>query len=369
VTFRYVFLGLSITSSWGNGHATTYRALLRALAERGHDVTFLERDREWYAHNRDLPEPPYAHTLLYGSLEELFDKHAPMIRSADVVVVGSFVPEGARVGAWVQELARMRTAFYDIDTPVTLDALARGACEYLTPAQVARYGLYLSFTGGPTLARIERDFGAPCARALYCSVDPRDYFPEDLAPRWDMGYLGTYSADRQAAVERLLLVPARRWRRGRFVVAGAQYPKDHPWPPNVAHKVHLPPPVHRRFYNQQRCTLNVTRKAMARAGWSPSVRLFEAGACGTPIVTDRWPGLEEILEPGREILVCDTSDEALAIVRDLPDAEFRRIAAAARARILAEHTALDRAERLERYTAELLDRASKRSRTVLEVAP
>jgi spore maturation protein CgeB len=369
VTFRYVFFGLSITSSWGNGHATTYRALLRALAERGHDITFLERDREWYANNRDLPEPPYARTVLYGSLDELFDVHAPLVRAADVVVVGSFVPEGARVGAWVQELARARTAFYDIDTPVTLEALAREQCEYLTPAQVPRYGLYLSFTGGPTLGYIEREYGAPCARALYCSVDPNEYFPEDLEPRWDLGYLGTYSADRQPALERLLIVPAQRWRRGRFIVAGPQYPKDFPWPQNVAQKVHLAPPVHRRFYNEQRCTLNVTRKAMARAGWSPSVRLFEAGACGTPIVTDPWPGLEEILEPGREVLVCDTAEQVLAIVRDLPEVELRRVATAARKRILAEHAAMDRAEALERYTCELLERASKRSRVVLEVTP
>jgi spore maturation protein CgeB len=369
MTLRYAFFGLSITSSWGNGHATTYRALLRALAERGHDVTFLERDRDWYAKNRDLPKPPYARTLLYGSVEELFDTHAATVRAADVVVVGSFVPEGARVAAWVQELARGRTAFYDIDTPVTLEALARGACDYLTAAQVARYGLYLSFTGGPTLARIEKEWGAPCAHALYCSVDPDDYHPEDVERRWDMGYLGTYSADRQTAVERLLVEPARRWRRGRFVVAGPQYPETLSWPPNVAREVHLSPPVHRRFYNEQRCTLNVTRGAMARAGWSPSVRLFEAGACGTPIVSDRWPGLEEILEPGREVFVCETPDEALAVVRDLPDTELRRVGAAARRRILAEHTAMHRAALLERYTFELLERASRRPRAALEVNP
>jgi spore maturation protein CgeB len=369
VSFRYVFLGLSITSSWGNGHATTYRGLTKSLSERGHEVVFLERDVPWYAQNRDLASPPFARTCLYRSLEELFDGYAAVVRDADLVIVGSYVPDGVAVGHWVQEVARGRAAFYDIDTPVTLAKLASGDCEYLAPEQIARYALYLSFTGGPTLERLEKELGSPCARALYCSVDADAYRPMAVEPKWDLGYLGTYSADRQAALQRLLVEPAKASREARFVVAGPQYPSDLAWPINVERVVHLAPAAHRRFYAEQRFTLNVTRGAMARAGWSPSVRLFEAGACGTPIITDRWSGLEEVLVPGKEIIVCDETSDVLRILGKVDESARRRIGDAARKRILAEHTSMHRAEALERYTRELFGRTSKTSRSVLQVNP
>ena len=352
-----VFLGLSITSSWGNGHATTYRGLVRELARRGHRVTFLERDVEWYRDNRDMPAPEGCETLLYASFDELRAEHAARVRDADVVVVGSYVPEGVRVGEWACATARGLCAFYDIDTPVTLAKLARGDHEYLTPALVARYGLYLSFTGGPTLRRLERELGSPMARALYCSVDPALYYPEAAELRWDLGYMGTYSDDRQPTLDRLLLEPARRWPGGRFVVAGPQYPDAIAWPPNVERVTHLAPREHRAFYRAQRFTLNVTRADMVAAGWSPSVRLFEAAACATPIVSDEWPGLDEVLAPGREILVARTADDALRAARDLPDADRRALGEAARARVLAAHPAAHRAAEFEAYAAEALHAA------------
>ncbi|CAA9353839.1 MAG: Spore_germination_protein_CgeB, partial [uncultured Gemmatimonadaceae bacterium] len=157
---RIVLLGLSVTSAWGNGHATNYRGLMRALAGRGHDVLFLERDVPWYASQRDLPDPPWGRTVLYGSLEELRETQAEAVSAADLVVVGSYVPDGVAVGDWVQATAAGVTAFYDIDTPVTLGKLARGDFEYLEPRQVAGYDVYLSFTGGPTLRRIESELGS-----------------------------------------------------------------------------------------------------------------------------------------------------------------------------------------------------------------
>ncbi len=347
-------LGLSITSSWGNGHATTFRGLVRELAQRGHRVTFLERDVEWYAQNRDMPHPPGCRTLLYQSLEELTREHAAVVRDADVVVVGSYVPEGVAVGEWAAATARGAVAFYDIDTPVTLAKLARGDHEYLTPALVARYDLYLSFTGGPTLDRLERELGSPMARALYCSVDPALYYPEPAEMRWDLGYMGTYSDDRQPTLDRLLVEPARRWSAGRFVVAGPQYPADIDWPTNVERVTHLPPREHRVFYNAQRFALNVTRADMIAAGWSPSVRLFEAAACGTPIVSDWWEGLDEVLRVGEEILVAHDGDDAQRIVQGMPEDERRAIGAAARARVLAAHTAAHRAAELEGYVTEVL---------------
>src|SRR5215203_1359041 len=242
---RIVILGLSITSSWGNGHATTYRGLVRELAARGHDVLFLERDVEWYASNRDLPHPPHGRTELYESVSELRQRFSTEVADADLVIVGSYVPEGTDVGEWVVHHAGGVTAFYDIDTPVTLAKLARGEEEYLSRRLIPHYQLYLSFTGGPTLRRLEEEYGAPVARPLYCSVDPALYYPEAAAAQWDLGYMGTYSDDRQPGLSRLLLEPARRWRSGRFAVAGPQYPRTIDWPTNVQRIEHLPPARHR----------------------------------------------------------------------------------------------------------------------------
>jgi spore maturation protein CgeB len=255
----------------------------------------------------------------------------------------------------VQRTARGVTAFYDIDTPVTLARLARGEHDYLAARQIPGYALYLSFTGGPTLQRLEREYGSPRARVFYCSVDTTLYYPEPQPVRWDMGYMGTYSDDRQPGVERLLLEPARRWPQGRFIVAGAQYPQEMAWPANVTHLAHLPPAAHRTFYNEQRWTLNITRADMVQAGWSPSVRLFEAAACATPIVSDRWGGIEDLLTPGREIVLADSTEQALSVLRDLGEDERLRLGERARARILDGHTAAHRAAELEAHARELLD--------------
>ena len=356
---RIVVLGLSITSSWGNGHATTYRSLLRETVARGHHVHFLERDVPWYASSRDGPGDSPVEVSLYGSLEELRDRFAETIRQADAVIVGSYVPDGVEVGAWVQAQAGGLTAVYDIDTPVTLAKLARGECEYLSPEQIAGFDLYLSFTGGPTLQLLERKFASPMARVLYCSVDPKQYFPEPQPQAWDLGYMGTYSDDRQPPLDRLLVETSKQWQDGRFVVAGPQYPKHIEWPSNVERIEHLPPQRHRTFYNSQRFTLNITRADMIAAGWSPSVRLFEAAACATPIVSDRWDGLEALFQPGHEIVLADSAADVLSALRQLPEDNRRAMGERAYRRVLAEHTSAHRAEQLESHLHEALSRPGR----------
>lgn len=346
-------IGLSITSSWGNGHATTYRALVRELTRRGHEVVFFERDVDWYSGNRDLnPESSIAQIILYQSLEEL-RSYLSVIESADAVIVGSYVPEGIDVSEWVIKVARGAVAFYDIDTPVTLAKMRAWDCDYLVPSLIPKFDMYLSFTGGKTLKLLESKYGSPCARPLYCSVDPGHYFPEMQQSRWDLGYLGTYSEDRQSGLWRLLVEPAREWDGGNFVVAGPQYPSDIAWPENVERIEHLPPDQHRRFYNSQRFTLNITRADMVAAGYSPSVRLFEAAACGVPIISDWWEGLDEIFSVGNEILIAHSTDEVLRILRNIPPEEAAMIGEAGRQRVLTEHTAAHRALELEGYLTEI----------------
>lgn len=349
---RIVILGLSITSSWGNGHATTYRALMRALCRRGHDVLFLERDTPWYREHRDLAQPPFGTTRLYQSVADLRARWRGALRDADLAIVGSYVPDGIEVVDWAQRTAGGLVAFYDIDTPVTLAALAAETCPYLTAAQIPDFDLYLSFTGGPVLRHIERRYGARAARALYCSADPDSHRPQSGAAEWDLGYLGTYSPDRQPALEQLICAPAHAWPAGRFAVAGPLYPADLAWPRNLDRIEHVEPGRHATFFARQRFTLNVTRTDMIRCGYSPSVRLFEAAACGVPIISDDWPGLGEFLRPGREILVAHTSGDVLRYLRDLPETERQHLAAAARKRVLGAHTAEHRAQALETYVEE-----------------
>ncbi|HJV64405.1 MAG TPA: glycosyltransferase [Geomonas sp.] len=348
-----VVFGLSITSSWGNGHATTYRGLLREMARRGHSVLFLEREAAWYAANRDLPHPSYCRTAIYSSFPALLAEFAEEICAADCVIVGSYVEQGIEVGRWVTENAKGITAFYDIDTPVTMAGLESGKCRYLSPDLIPRYQLYLSFTGGPTLQDIEKRYGSPSAQPLYCSVDPDLHFPLPQPASWDLGYLGTYSTDRQPGLELLLCTPASNWQEGRFVVAGPQYPSDIRWPENTERIEHLPPQSHRGFYSSQRFTLNLTRKHMQAAGYSPSVRLFEAAACAVPVISDHWAGLEEFFIPDKEILIASDSDDVLGILRDFPEEDRQAMGERARQRALTAHSAARRAEELEHYLAAL----------------
>ncbi|WP_374944990.1 glycosyltransferase [Sphingomonas sp.] len=354
---RLVVLGLSLSSAWGNGHATTFRALLKAFAARGHDILFLERDVAWYRDQRDLADPDFCRLCFYDDLDDLA-RFTPEIAEADAVIVGSYVPEGVAVAHFVQEVAGGTTAFYDIDTPVTLAKLARGDFEYLSPEVIPGYDVYLSFTGGPTLDLIERTYRSPAARALYCSVDPALYAPTGAAKRWDLSYLGTYSPDRQPTLERLLIEPARALPDRRFVVAGPQYPGDIDWPANVERIEHLPPAEHAAFYSASRFTLNVTRADMIAAGWSPSVRLFEAAACATPIVSDVWEGLDRLFAPGREIILATSPEQVIAA---LEGADASALGRAAQQRVLAEHTAAIRAGELEHHLAEACAAAERKS--------
>jgi spore maturation protein CgeB len=344
--YDIVIVGLTLSSSWGNGHATTFRALLRGLHAEGKRVLFLERDVPWYADHRDLPNPEFCDLLYYGSVAELTERHGGALRQAKAVIVGSYVPDGVEVIDALASMALPSLNFYDIDTPVTLAKLDRGDEEYLARRQIALFDTYFSFSGGPVLTRLQEQYGACKAAALYCSVDAERYRPTGEAPQWDLGYLGTYSPDRQPTLEKLLLEPARRLPECRFVVAGPQYPADINWPDNVERIEHLPPAEHPSFYSRQRWTLNVTRADMIAAGWSPSVRLFEAGACQTPIISDEWNGLGELLPEGEAIIIARDTDDVVAALTEIPAERREAMADSAQKRVLRDHTGLARAREL-----------------------
>lgn len=348
---KVVFVGLSITSSWGNGHATNYRALCAELNRRGHDVLFCEREVPWYAAHRDLPEAPGGRLLLYESVGQLRRQAREAVADADLVILGSYVPEGVAVADWLLRTAGGAVAFYDIDTPITLQKLTDGDREYLGAEQVREFDLYLSFTGGPTLEVLRERFGARRPLQFYCLVDPEAYRPQSGAPGLELGYLGTYSDDRQPAVEELLLAVAHRRPDSRFALAGSSYPPGIAWPANLTRIDHLPPSAHPAFYADQRFTLNVTRAQMRRAGFSPSVRLFEAAACGVPVISDVWPGLDEVFVPGEEILIAGDRDDVIRILDEVDEPLRSAIGGRARERVLREHTAAQRVGLLERELA------------------
>jgi spore maturation protein CgeB len=359
---KIVVFGLTISSSWGNGHATLWRGLCRALARRGHRVVFFERDVPYYAGNRDLHEVPGGELVLYADWGEIRPRAVREVADADVAMVTSYCPDGIEATALVRDGNAARV-FYDLDTPVTLSRLKAGeAVSYIGPEGLGGFDLVLSYTGGAALDILREELGARRVAPLYGHVDPEVHRPvPPLAPfTSDLSYLGTYAEDRQAALETLLVEPARLRPERRFLIGGAQYPETFPWGSNIFFVRHLPPPDHPAFFSSSRLTLNVTRQAMAEMGWCPSGRLFEAAACGTPILSDSWEGLDAFFEPGREILVARTTADAVAAL-DLSDAELRRVAAAARERTLAQHTSDHRARELEALLSGLSGPAEPRS--------
>ena len=345
---KIVVFGLTISSSWGNGHATLWRGLCRALAAQGHRVVFFEQDVPYYALNRDLSEVPGGELVLYAEWETVRRRAEREIADADVAMVTSYCPQGIEATDLVLDAPGALRVFYDLDTPVTLSRLSRGeATSYIGPRGLAGFDLVLSYTGGAALDALRDRLGARRVAPLYGHVDPDVHRPVAPADHFAAGlsYLGTYAQDRQQALEALFVEPARRRPDQRFLIGGAQYPEDFPWTKNIFFVRHLPPPDHPAFFSSSRLTLNVTREAMAAMGWCPSGRLFEAAACGVPLITDEWEGLDAFFAPGAEILVARGTEDTVAAL-DLSDAELRRIARDARERTLAEHTSAKRAETL-----------------------
>jgi len=355
---KLVIFGLTVSSSWGNGHATLWRGLCRALAARGHEIVFFERDVPYYAEHRDLRElPGGGELLLYPSWEDALPTARRHLDDADVGMVTSYCPDGVAASRLLLDSRAGLRVFYDMDTPVTLQALERGeTVPYLPPWGLGDFDLVLSFTGGASLRELRTRLGARRAVPLYGSVDPEVHrrVPAQEVFRADLSYLGTYAADRQAALEALFIEPSRRCPGQRFLIGGALYPADFPWTDNVFFVRHVAPGDHPAFYSSCRMTLNVTRAAMAAMGHCPSGRLFEAAACGTPILSDHWTGLDEFFSPGEEILVARTTDEALRALR-LPAGELDAVARRARERALDEHNAARRARDLEEALAGAYD--------------
>jgi spore maturation protein CgeB len=348
-SLKLVIFGLSISSSWGNGHATLWRGLCRALGRRGHRVVFFEKDVPYYASTRDMTEIPGCELRLYENWDEILPNAQRELADADVGMVTSYCADGQAASEAVLASRSRIHCFYDLDTPITVSRLLAGErVPYLPADGLGGFDLTLSYTGGEALHWLTTLLGARRVTPLYGSVDPEIHKPAEAVPEFtaDLSYLGTYAADRQETLDQLFIQAARAAGERRFLIGGAQYPSDFPWTSNIYFVRHLPPAMHPAFYCSSRMTLNVTRRAMADMGYCPSGRLFEAAACGVPLLSDEWQGLDEFYTPGTEILLCRSTEDVLHAL-DLSSAELKRIAEAARERTLAEHTADRRVNDLE----------------------
>jgi spore maturation protein CgeB len=345
---KLVVFGLTVSSSWGNGHATIWRGLLNGLAALGHETTFFERDLPYYAAHRDLRDSPNFDIHLYRDWSTAAAHARAAANEADAAILTSYCKDAvAAADIILSSNARCRI-FYDLDTPVTLHEFERhGSVDYVPAEGLGAFDLVLSYTGGHALEKLRTLLGARTVVPLYGSVDPALHTRSHAVQhfRADLSYLGTYAQDRQRALEAFFLKPARALPARRFLIGGAQYPPEFPWSSNIYFVQHVPPPDHGAFYSSALLTLNITRAAMADMGYCPSGRLFEAAACATPVISDEWEGLNAFFEPGREILVARTAGDVIDALSWPPD-ELAHIGAAARARTLREHTALHRAREL-----------------------
>jgi spore maturation protein CgeB len=320
----------------------------------GHQVVFFERDVPYYATRRDQSSPAGCDLRLYVDWKEVLPHARREAARADAAIVTSYCPDAIAATELLLAACHGTSVFYDLDTPVTLDGLEAGArVEYLPHSGLGAFDLVLSVTGGRALGALRDRLGARRVAALYSGVDPLVHKPAPLEARFasDLSYLGTYSPDRRNAVEELFVQPARLRTRDRFVLGGAMYPADFPWQPNLLLIPHVAPAEYPAFFSSAGLSLNVTRGAMARWGWCPSGRLFEAAACGAPQVTAPWEGLDAFFEPGTEVLVARSASDVLEAL-SRTRAEMQQLARRARERTLDEHTTTARARTLVRLLGE-----------------
>lgn len=361
---KIAIFGLTISSSWGNGHATPYRAILRALARQGHKISFFEKDVPYYALRRDFTSCDFCDLFLYSSWEHIRPVAREIVADCDTVIFASYCPNGGRIIDDIIQIQGPAKLFYDLDTPVTLSKLRTSELDYLRRDQIPLFDMYLSFTGGRILEELVGRWRARQARPLYGCVDPEVHarVPAIDEFRCDLSYMGTYAADRQEKLEELFVAPAQELSSRQFVLAGSMYPWEMTVPVNVQRIEHVAPIDHPALYSSSRVTLNITRTEMARFGYCPSGRFFEAAACCTPIISDWFDGLDRFLDVGSqspELILANTRNDVIAALNRNDD-ELQEIAARARRRTLEEHTGKRRAEELIGYIEDAMSSSQRR---------
>jgi spore maturation protein CgeB len=348
--FSIAFFGSSLVSAYWNGAATYYRGIIRALHERGHSITFYEPDAFDRQQHRDMEDPPWARVVVYDAAgEDGVERVLEGASGADLVVkasgVGVFDAYLERAALELQSAAT-RVVFWDVDAPATLERVQADPGDHLAPL-IPRFDMIFTYGGGDSVVEAYERLGARRCVPIYNALDPTTHYPAPPDPRFEgtLGFLGNRLPDREARVENFFLNAARQC-EGSFVLGGSGW-QDKPLPHNVKYVGHVYTRDHNAFNCTPRAVLNISRDSMARFGFSPATRVFEAAGAGACLITDEWVGIERFLEPEREVLVARDGDEVAAHVRALTPPRARRIGAAGRRRILAEHTCGRRAAQVE----------------------
>jgi spore maturation protein CgeB len=343
---RIAFFGSSLVSSYWNGAATYYRGLVRALHERGHRVTFYEPDAYERQRHRDIDDPDWAEVVVYEP--ERWQEAVGQAGGAEVVVKASGVGvNDAELEAAMLALGAPTVIFWDVDAPATLARLEADPDEPLR-ALVPRYDLVLTYGGGEPVVERYRALGARECVPVYNALDPAAHYPVEPDPRFacDLAFVGNRLPDREARIEEFFFRAAQLAPERSFLLGGAGW-DGCPLPPNVRSLGHVPTSDHNALNSSALAVLNVSRESMAANGFSPPTRVFEAAGAGACLITDAWEGIELFLEPGREVLVAAGGREVADLVRCLAPSRARDIGVAACARILHEHTYVQRAAQVE----------------------
>lgn len=352
-----VIIGRSILSSLENPTAELYRGLINELAQRGHRTTFLEWHEPGKQYVRDMLISPYCEVWTYGSTDQLIAEYNHAIQSADVVLMGSKVNDTNRIAEWIAEEARGITVYYDTNLSATIDHLEcrqDNTAFCLSADNLRHFNIFLSTTGGPFLENLANTYGIEQARPLYESVDPYSFYRTDTDKNYDLGFIGNFKADRAEMLNNMLLGPARYTPNRKFSLAGGGY-NGIELPRNLTYLEYLPETNMVDFYNRQQCSLVLSRADRRRMGYTPTRRLLAAAACGVPVLTDRWDGIDHFFEPHREVFCVNDEHDVLAVLYGKDENSRRKLGGEARKRILAQHTTSHRAEQLMGYLAEVVD--------------
>jgi spore maturation protein CgeB len=350
MTAQIAMFGSSLVSAYWNGAATYYRGIIRALDRLGYRVTFYEPDAYDRQKHRDIPDPEWARVVVYPPTQDGVERALEAASDADILVKASGV--GVFDTFLETELPRLGTehrltVFWDVDAPATLERIRDDEDDPFR-LSVPRFDLVLTYGGGPPVMAEYLRFGARRCVPIYNALDPDTHHPVPPQQRFaaDLAFLGNRLPDREARVREFFLEPARRLPDRRFVLGGSGWGEHVDLPPNVDYVGHVYTRDHNAFNCSPHAVLNVNRDSMARFGWSPPTRVFEAAGAGACLICDAWEGLEDFLEPGREVLGVGSGADVASLLSRLGTDEARRIGEAARARVLAEHTYVHRAAEL-----------------------
>ncbi len=353
---KIVFIGSTISSYRGNVQSSIYRALLTQLGKIGHSVYFLEYETKANKQYREFSKADYYSLYFFKSLPELKLKNTVLIETADLVIIGSKTPEGSRIIDWVMKTALGLKCFYDLEASKTLGFLENGNNTFIRADQVVKFDLILSTSGGRMLRAFQEKYKARYVCPLYGSVDQELYYPQVKTKEGSLGYIGPFSEDREPSLKEHMFDVAVRLKDHQFGITGIGYTGGNNWPRNIQYIDYLAPDGHRNFYSGYKYALHVTRRNLVTSGYSPGIRLFEAAACGVPIISDYWEGMEEFFEPGKEILLSESTGDTINIILTTPDEVLKEITDRALKKVTQQHSSSRRAIELLSYYLEVKNR-------------